>query len=389
MLTDGNGAPSRPVIVHIAQIEVDRATGMGRVAWSWLRALEVRGYRPLHLGPGPPGRALHPARFPWWARREVARLPRRPAAILVHEPAAFPFVGPWRPRVPTIVFSHGLERRGWEVAKRLTREPGGEIALRSRVLYPLWRILPSELALRWAPDVLVLNREDREAALTRYGRAADRTHLYENGTDPAVDRPPDPGGEELAPANGAPTALVLGSYLPRKGTRVLVEAAGLLARRGIAVRWLLAGTGVDERRIRAAWPEALGERLEVIPRFEPSREATLFTRADLFVLPSLFEGQPLALLQAMAAGRCCIATETCGQRDLLRHDDNGLLVPPGDAEALADAVARAVGDPALRTRLGEQAREDVAGRTWEAVGERVADLIERAIERQQRRGADR
>jgi len=389
MVTDASATLLRPQIVHIAQIEIDRSTGMGRVAWTWLRALETRGYRPLHLGPGPPGRPLHPARFPWWARREVARLPREPLAILVHEPAALPFVGPWRARVPTIVFSHGLERRGWEVAKRLAGEPGGEIAFRSRALYPLWRILPSELAVRWAPDLMVLNREDRETALGRYGRSPERTHLYENGVDPVANPRSRSGGDEPVPRSGRPTALVLGSYLPRKGKGILVEAAQRLDRRGVGLSWLLAGTGLDEKRVLAEWPEVLHERVEVIPHFEPSQEAALFARADLFVLPSLFEGQPLSLLQAMAAGRCCIASETCGQRDLLRHGENGLLVPPGDAPALADAVARAIGDPALRTRLGDRARQDVAGRTWEAIGERVADLVEQTIARQRREGSKR
>lgn len=130
----------------------------------------------------------------------------------------------------------------------------------------------------------------------------------------------------------------------------------------------------------ADWPEKLRPAVRVLPRFAAGEEAGILSQSGVFVLPSTFEGQPLALLQAMAAGLCCVASDIPGSRDLIRHGETGLLHPPGDAEALADRLAEALNNPALRRRLGENARRSVADRTWEACAREVADFLETVLE---------
>jgi len=90
--------------------------------------------------------------------------------------------------------------------------------------------------------------------------------------------------------------------------------------------------------------------------------------ADLLVLPSEAEGFGLVLIEAMAAGVPVVATDAPGIRDVVRHEQNGLLVPVGDPEALAGAIVRLAEDADLRRRLTEQGLRDVAERyTWEPV----------------------
>ena len=113
-----------------------------------------------------------------------------------------------------------------------------------------------------------------------------------------------------------------------------------------------------------------------MPKFPASEEQTLLSRAHLFILPSFFEGQPLSLLQAMAAGRCCITTNCCGQRDLIQDGDNGLLYEPGDAKTLASLIEKCMTSPSLRQTLGAKARASVSDRTWEAVSAEVVEQIE-------------
>ncbi|MFY9821571.1 MAG: glycosyltransferase, partial [Thermoanaerobaculia bacterium] len=115
--------------------------------------------------------------------------------------------------------------------------------------------------------------------------------------------------------------------------------------------------------------------VRVLPSFPAAEEAALFAAADLFVLPSLFEGQPLALLQAMAAGRCCLASDIPGPRDVIDHRRTGLLHTAGDAGQLAEQMAECLANPALRDDLGSAARNLMAGRTWSAVAGEVADFI--------------
>jgi glycosyltransferase involved in cell wall biosynthesis len=349
-------------IVHIAQIDVSRESGMGRVAWHWRRELEERGYTFLHIGLRETG-PVHPAVFPWVAWRQFRRLGLRPAAFLVHEPSGVPFV---RGAAPAIAFSHGLERSAWEATLTHAEASGYHVRARSRLLFPLLRLRQADFSLRRARAVLVLNRDDQAGVQRRYGRRPEDVFLYRNGVDPAVPRP--------APAE-PPTVLFLGTWMARKGTETLVRAAESLRRRGVAARYLVAGTGVGEAAVLGAWPAELRGAVRVLPSFPAAEETALFAAADLFILPSFFEGQPLALLQALSAGCCCLASDIAGHRDLIAPRRNGMLHPVGDAEALAGQMAECLASPALRAGLGDAARLAMAGRDWNAVAAEVADFI--------------
>jgi glycosyltransferase involved in cell wall biosynthesis len=88
----------------------------------------------------------------------------------------------------------------------------------------------------------------------------------------------------------------------------------------------------------------------------------LLAAADLFVLPSLKEGLPLALLEAMAARKPIVATATAGSSEVVDHGETGWLVPAADSSALASAISELLDDPAKRLALGEAAGRQVAER---------------------------
>ena len=98
----------------------------------------------------------------------------------------------------------------------------------------------------------------------------------------------------------------------------------------------------------------------------------LYSAHDVFLFPSLVEGLPSVLLEAMASGMPVIATETCGMQDIVENGYNGLLIPPADAESIEAAVLRLANSTPLRQRLGEMARETLRRYTWE----RSATLLE-------------
>lgn len=398
-------APASRTIVHVAQIEISRESGMGRVAWHWREALAARGYDFVHIGPAAVGRPVHPALFPFAAWRCCARLGLRPAAVLVHEPAGMPFV---MARHRVIAFSHGLERRGWEATLASSSRSGVRIRPRSRLLFPLWRLAPAGYTLAHARALLVLNTDDLAYVQRRYRRRAEDVLLFRNGVDPAppghvlagLPSPPSRAsgegpslksgevglrtlaqgeggrqGPSSNPGHSPATVLFVGSWLPRKGTATLVEAAGLLHARGIRPTFVLAGTGRDAAAVLADWPESLRPAVRVVPRFAAAGESELYSCSDVLVLPSFYEGQPLALLQAMAGGCCCIASDVAGSRDLIDDRVTGLLHPAGDAERLAECLAECLAQPLLRRRLGDGARQAMAGRGWEVVAAEVADFV--------------
>ncbi|HEX8091983.1 MAG TPA: glycosyltransferase family 4 protein [Blastocatellia bacterium] len=359
----------RPIICHVAQIRINEQSGMGRVAWHWKNEFERRGYDFIHIGPEQVGPLRHPALFPHAAYRAYRNLDRPADLILAHEPSSGVFI---RDASPTVVFSHGIERRGWQLALQGRDGTNEKIRWRTKILFPLWRLRQCDLGLRKAAKLLLINDEDAVFARNYYRRSDSQICVFKNGAYPSKLN------EEAQPCHML-TGLFLGSWLERKGINTLVEAARILDERGARVNWLLAGTGLDRDAVLSRWPDSLRTAVEVIPEFTPDAEDSIFARSSFFVLPSFFEGQPLALLQAMESARCCITTNCCGQRDLIRHGYNGLLHEPGDAQHLASLIEQCINSETLRKGLGRAAKQAVQGRRWEAVSSEMADFVESAF----------
>lgn len=143
---------------------------------------------------------------------------------------------------------------------------------------------------------------------------------------------------------------------PVKRLDALVGALGALRRPRVAL--LLVGGGAERDRLGRL---AAGARLDGRVVFagwldEPAR---VFPAIDLYVSASQKEGLPLAVLDAMGAGLAVVATDVPGHRDVVRHGETGLLVPPGAEQALAAAIEALVDDPERRRRMGDAGRERV------------------------------
>jgi glycosyltransferase involved in cell wall biosynthesis len=165
-------------------------------------------------------------------------------------------------------------------------------------------------------------------------------------------------GEEADP----PEVLFVGRLSAEKGIRTLVDAT-----RGLNL--VVAGDGP----LRSLVPDALG----FVPHEEVQR---LLARAAVVVLPSHREGLPMVLLEAMAHGRAVVATPVGGVPSLVEDGVTGLLVPPGDAKALREAIERLLADPELRRRLAETARAKVSELcSWERVTEATLDAYASAL----------
>ncbi len=160
-----------------------------------------------------------------------------------------------------------------------------------------------------------------------------------------------------------------------KGVFDLLDAAALLTRRCPDLRLECAGDG-DLGAVRAyAARLGLEARLATPGWIGPSEHDALLARASVFVMPSHAEGLPMSLLEAMAAGCPVVAAAVGGIPDLVVHGVNGLLLPAGDAAALAGAIRTLLQDPALAARLGREARATVAARyTTERSLERLGQI---------------
>jgi glycosyltransferase involved in cell wall biosynthesis len=105
----------------------------------------------------------------------------------------------------------------------------------------------------------------------------------------------------------------------------------------------------------------------------------LYAEHEIFVLPSLMEGMPLVLLEAMASGLPVITTESSGMTDLVEDSHDGLFVIPGDTESLSAAIVRLCLDPELRSRLGRAAQEKMKRYSWNQTARRTETVFYRAL----------
>jgi glycosyltransferase involved in cell wall biosynthesis len=196
------------------------------------------------------------------------------------------------------------------------------------------------------------NPEDRDSLIAAGVAEPHQTVLIRgSGVDVEKFRPsPEP--------EGPPVALMASRMLWDKGIAELIEAARLLRARGRACRIVLAGAP-DPQNPRTVKPEELRawQAEGLVEWWDHQHDmAAVFQQSTFVVLPSYREGVPKALLEACASGRAIVTTDVPGCREVVRHGENGLLVPARDSRALADAIDELASNPVRRHLMGEAGR---------------------------------
>jgi glycosyltransferase involved in cell wall biosynthesis len=267
------------------------------------------------------------SRFDLRCARAIARVARERGVRLLHAhdfKALFvALVAGLLARVPVVATFHGETRatatlRVYEMVARILGNFTRGVAAVSRALerrLRRWvRIAPVAFVPNGLPQSPPISEEERRAARAKFGV---RQEAY--------------------------CIALIGRLAPEKGHRILFESA-----RALDATLLLAGDGPLGHELREA---AQGLDVRFLGYLEDARE--VFAAADVIAIPSLTEGLPLTALEALALGRCVVASAV-GELPELLADGAGVLVPPGNAEALSIAL-RSARDGASRARIGEKA----------------------------------
>jgi len=275
------------------------------------------------------------------------------------------------------------------LAARLLGIPGRVWQLHSmsgldrRRLSAQGHIIIQRLSARLVQHVLCASKAVREDFM-RLGLPAGQLSVLPIGIDVERFRPNgDPGARTRVRAGfrvSAETPLVgtVSRAEPIKGLTHLVEAAAQVAAVRPDVRWLVVGGGSQMQHLHE-----LATALGVVDRisFEGVREdiPDLLHAMDVFVLPSLSEGFPLAAIEAMASGRPVVCSRVGGLPELIAHGESWLLVPPGDSAALAEGVLRCLADRDLMAQLAAGAIVQADRCDNRALCNRLFDLYEQTI----------
>jgi len=254
---------------------------------------------------------------------------------------------------------------------RLRRTRGGSVLLR------VLRGLDAVIAPSWTC----------RGELVTVGFAAERIHVIPNGVDTSLFRP-DPArqGATSSSTGRGPMVVYTGRLIEAKGLGELLEAWALVLRNVPEAQLVLVGAGPLEAELarRAALPPLAGR---VRLAGEVSDVRPYLQTAAAFVLPSWAEGLPNALLEAMATGLPCVATDIGAIVEAATDGEHALLVPVRAPQRLAAALAAILTQPALAARLGRAARQRVEAEFCLARAVDGVEALYHALRRPPRRGA--
>jgi len=203
----------------------------------------------------------------------------------------------------------------------------------------------------------------RDSALSRHKIGAEKIHVIPNGVD--IDAPDAAAAAEVRRELGltqeAPLLLTVGRLSVEKGHAVLLAALAKLRQRHPEVRLAMVGTGALEADLRSCASEL---HIEEAVRFLGQRHdvGAVMSAADVFVLPSLEEGMPLTLLEAMGKGLPCVCSDVGGVGEVVEDGASGLLVQRARPGLLAERLLEVLDNVDLRQRLGRSAAETIGRR---------------------------
>ncbi len=327
------------------------------------RSLQKRGIRVTRLAPPQP-----------WPRNLTARR----LLFNLHLPAILSHL-----RHDLVV---GFDIDGFLWSKRERRTPylasiKGVLAEESRqergsVRRLLWSLSRLEgINARNADGVLTTSNYCRGAIRQHYGVAEQRVRLVPEGIDLARWR--RVAREAPRQSDGA-TILCVARQYPRKRIADLLRAMPLVRAAVPNAHAMIVGDGPEHASLRALAAELrLGDAVHLtgaIP--DDDVVAQMYYRADIFCLPSIQEGFGIVFLEAMASGLPIVATTAAAIPEVVPHRRAGLLVPPGDVGALAEALIELLRNPDQRAAYGAFGQAHVTAYDWERVADRFLDQVD-------------
>ncbi len=317
--------------------------------------------------------------FPWLVYRKARKAFKegRPYDIInVHEPVSA-IVALLKHRVSSriVVSSHGLEHRAWQFGKHEGRLGRNAPALRTRLLHPATVLWQCRAGLLNADHCFCLNDDDRQYLKVHFGIASEAITRVFPGALPIYSETASNRDYQQHHR-----LLFAGTWRKNKGIEDLIPAVSELMERHPQMELRVLGGGISKTELLSAFSDRLHARIHLLHTKTDVENAAIMAESDIFVLPSLFEGTPLTLLEAMASGLPIVTTNTCGMKDIIEDGRNGLLMRIRSPHAIVRAIERLMANPTLCRELGQNARQDANTHyTWNASSEAVEEAYEQVL----------
>jgi len=312
--------------------------------------------------------------------RYMAENRKKFSIVNLHAPTGFPYGvrRRWHRSAgypPYVMTLHGLEERRMHVMSREARKGRAwNYSLRNRLWQRFYHLPRFRWSIRTADGAHTYSRDVAALLQLKYNLDADRVAYIPNGVEPRFFVPREYRvGQALR-------LLYAGTWLDQRGIFYIRDALRNLATRLPGLTITFAGCGVPPEEIQRFFGNELANQVFVRPVVGSEQMQGLYAEHDVFLFPSLMEGLPSVLLEAMATGMPVITTETCGMPDVVENEYNGILIPPANAKSIEVAIQRLANSPELRQELGKTARETMKRYTWERAARQLEAFYYRIIE---------
>ncbi len=240
--------------------------------------------------------------------------------------------------------------------------------------FQLWEVATS---LRCADLVFALNQTESKYAIEQLGINPKQVYVVKNGIPEAFLNLPF----EPTPTTKDSTIAIaiVGTYIPRKGIQYSLPALNTILTRYPQVKVSLLGTVHPQSKVYAAFEPAVRDRIRVIPHYTHDMLPSLLKGHQIKLLPSISEGFPMALVEAMACGLAPITTAIPGPTEIVRDGHNGIVVPARNSTAIKQALERLITDRSELEQLRRHAYDTAQSYSWQNIGRDTLFLYEKAI----------
>jgi glycosyltransferase involved in cell wall biosynthesis len=362
-----------------------REGGVAGVIYNLGRELENLGHHVTYvfqedlIEPGNVSPRFNELVFSLRLGRYIAENRQKFSIVNLHAPTGFPYGlrRRWQRSAgypPYVMTLHGLEeRRVHAMSREAKKGRAWNYSLKNR----LWQRFYHQPRFRWsirtADGAHTCAREVWSTLQVKYNLDSDRVAYIPHGVEPRFFISREYHSSESL------RLLYAGTWLDQRGIFYIRDALRNVAPQIPGLTMTFAGCGVPPEEIQRFFGTELAGRIVVCSVVAAERMQELYAEHDIFLFPSLMEGLPLVLLEAMASGMPVITTETCGMTDVVEDRFNGLLVPPANASAIEEGILRLAGSVELRQKLGEAARETMKRYTWERAAKQLEALYRHVL----------
>lgn len=234
-----------------------------------------------------------------------------------------------------------------------------------------------------ADEVIVCSPYMKDEVVNVFNVPAEKLHILPNGVDPDLIKTEEITDGFRYKREHEILVFSVGRVVKEKGFQTIIEAAHIVKQRMDNIKFIIAGKGpmLDEYRTRVR-NENLEDKVTFTGFISDDERNRLLSECDIALFPSLYEPFGIVALEGMAAGKATVVSETGGLQDIVRHEETGLKIYPGNPESLAWAVLTLSQDEALRGKLANNGkREAETVFNWNEIAQQTSALYEQCLQK--------